>query len=120
MEKGKCIECGDKVFGRADKRFCSDNCRSSFNNRLNSDATAFIRNISNKLRKNRRILCDLNPHGKARVHRDELLGKGFNFNYFTNEYRTKSGNVYHFVYDQGYLELDNEYFALVIRMEYVE
>lgn len=118
--KKNCIECGEEIIGRADKRFCSDNCRSSYNNRLNSDGTNFIRNINNILRKNRRILAELNPSGKARVHRDKLLERGFKFSYFTNEFVTKSGNTYHFCYDQGYLESDHDFFTLVIRKEYVE
>ncbi|MCB9304932.1 MAG: hypothetical protein H6566_30240 [Lewinellaceae bacterium] len=115
-----CIECGEEITGRADKRFCSDNCRSSYNNRLNSDGTNFIRNINNILRKNRRILAELNPSGKARVHRDKLLERGFKFSYFTNEFVTKSGNTYRYCYDQGYLECDHDFFTLVIRKEYVE
>jgi len=44
---------------------------------------------------------------------------GFNFNYFTNIYETKTGNRYHFCYDQGYLELDDGMYALVVRQKYV-
>ena len=116
---GKCEECGSKLIGRLDKKFCSDQCRSSFNNKLNSVANKFIRNINNILRKNRRILIDLNPTGKVKVHRDKLVEQGFNFNYFTNVYRTKKGNVYYFCYDYGYLMLDSGHCSLVIRQEYV-
>ena len=118
--KKNCQECGEAFMGRADKKFCSDQCRSAYNNRLNSDATNFIRNINNILRKNRRILAELNPDGKAQVHKDRLLEKGFKFSYFTNEYITKSGNNYRFCYDQGYLARENNYFTLVVRQEYVE
>lgn len=44
-----------------------------------------------------------------------LLDKGFDFEYFTNQYKTKTGNIYHFVYDLGYLMLDNDYFMIVRR-----
>ncbi len=118
--KKKCIECKEEFIGRADKRFCSDQCRSSYNNKLNSDANNFMRNINNILRKNRRILTELNPHGKAKVHREKLLERGFKFSYFTNIYRTKAGKSYYFCYEQGYLELENEFYALVIRQKYVE
>ena len=117
--KKNCLECGDSFLGRSDKKFCSNQCRSQYNNKLNSDSTNFVRNINNILRKNRRILESLNPRGKAKVHRDDLLEKGFNFNYFTNVYKTKSGNIYHFCYEQGYLSIENNYFTLVIRQEYV-
>jgi predicted nucleic acid-binding Zn ribbon protein len=115
-----CTFCGDPLRGRYDKRFCSDQCRSAFHNRQNSSQTNFMRNINNILRKNRRILAALNPDGKTNVHRDKLVEQGFNFRYFTNEYVTRSGNVYRFIYEQGYLERDNDYFTLVVRQEYVE
>ena len=116
----KCLECGDKIFGRADKKFCSDQCRTSHHNKLNSDSSSFMRNINNILRKNRRILASLNPRGKSKVSKVDLLDRGFKFSYFTNQYTTKSGNVYHFCYDQGYLELKDEMYALVERKAYVE
>lgn len=118
--KKTCIECGDEFTGRADAKFCCTHCRSNYNNRQNRDTNNFMRNINNILRKNRRILAALNPNGKARVHREKLLAEGFKFSYFTNEYVTKSGNNYRFCYDQGYLEIDNDYYTLVVRQEYVE
>ncbi len=118
--KKECPVCGDVIQGRADKKYCSDQCRTTSNNRLNSDANNFVRNVNNILRKNRRILAALNPKGKSKVHRDKLLEKGFKFSYFTNEYKTKNGNEYHFCYEQGYLALDGGWYALVIRQKYVE
>lgn len=79
-----------------------------------------MRNVNNILRKNRRILASLNPDGKARIGRDRLLNKGFKFSYFTNTYETKSGKTYFFCYEQGYLPIDFDYYALVIRQDYVE
>lgn len=118
--KKKCLECGEEIAGRQDKRFCSDNCRSTYNYRLNSDSTNFVRNINRILLRNRRILAELNTGGKTRVHRDKLLEHGFRFGYFTNEFVTKSGNVYRFCYEQGYLETENGFFTLVVRKAYVE
>lgn len=118
--KKPCLECGDTITGRADKKFCSDQCRSAHNNRLNRDATNFVRNINHILRKNRRILAELNPEGKAQVRRDKMVERGFKFSYFTNEYRTKSGNTYRFCYEQGYLEREKGYVTLVVRQSYVE
>ena len=39
--------------------------------------------------------------------------KGFDFEFFTNLLQTKTGNTYYFVYDQGYLFLENDAFMLV-------
>lgn len=120
MKKRQCLECETEIIGRKDKKFCDADCRSSYNNRLNSNVNNLMRNINNILRKNRRILAELNPSGMNKVHRDKLIEKGFQFNYCTNIYRTKAGKVYHFCYDYGYLALDNDFYTLVKRQEYVE
>lgn len=119
-EPRKCIYCGDVVKGRADKVFCCTDCRTQYNNDLNRDANLFVAKINRILKRNRRILADMNPSGKSKTTREKLLTAGFNFNYFTNEYHTKSGNLYRFCYEYGYIRLDNGGYALVIRKEYVE
>ncbi len=118
MEK-VCQECGEKLIGRVDKKFCSDQCRNTYNNRLNQDSTNFVRNINRILKKNRRILEALNTRGKTRVSRQKLIDEGFNFDYHTNVFTTKTGNTYVFCYDQGYIQVDNDYYTLVERQEYV-
>lgn len=108
-----CIECGEKFNGREDKKFCSDGCRNAFNNKINKDSTNYMRNINNKLRKNYRILTELNVEGKTKTTRTKLIGKGFDFEFFTNILNTKTGNTYYFLYDQGYMALENDYYILV-------
>lgn len=112
MEKS-CPECGEKIIGRTDKRFCSDYCRNAHHNKANKDSSQLIRNTNNLLRKNYRILEELNPNDKTSVSRTKLLAKGFNFEFFTSIYITKTGKQYFFVYDQGYLKLENDFYALV-------
>lgn len=110
-----CPECNDEIIGRADKKFCSDQCRNTYNNRLNSDTSNTVRNINNILRKNRRILQDHNKQsGKTMVTKDTLLSKGFNFTYFTHMYTTKKGAIYRFCYEQGYLFLEDKNLYLLV------
>lgn len=111
-----CPECGDKIIGRSDKKFCSDACRNAHNNALNKDSKNLIRNVNNRLRKNYRILENLNPKDKTKTTKDKLVSLGFNFNYFTSIYTTKTGTVYYYLYDQGYLPLDNDFYLLVKRV----
>lgn len=108
-----CLECGEKIVGREDKKFCSDSCRNSYNNKINKDSNNYMRNINNKLRKNYRILSGLNVDGKSKTTKAKLLSKGFDFEFMTNVLHTKSGNTYYFVYDQGYMYLDNDFYMLV-------
>jgi hypothetical protein len=106
--------------GRADKKFCNDQCRNSFNNNLNKDANEYVRRVNVILRKNRRILSKLMPGEKSRTTKEQLLLRGFNFYYYTNIYKTKQGKTYYFVYELGYLELENEDYALVRKQDYVK
>lgn len=76
-----------------------------------------MRNVNNILKKNRLILEHLNPRGKTKLHRDKLSNKGFNFNFYTNTYTTKAGAVYYFCYEQGYLPLEENFYAIVKREE---
>lgn len=113
MKEKKCLECNEPLQGRVDKKFCSDYCRNTYNNKVNKESKNLIRNINNRLRKNYKILSELNTLGKTKVSRTKLFDKGFDFTFFTSMYTTKTGNTYFYVYDQGYLPLDNELFLLI-------
>jgi hypothetical protein len=118
MSHQTCLECGDKLLGRADKKFCGDACRNAHNNKLNADANNLVRNTNNILRKNRRILetiLSTYPDGKAKIQLKKLSAKGFNFDYITSTYTTKTGSQYRFCYEYGYLKLEDETYMVVKR-----
>jgi predicted nucleic acid-binding Zn ribbon protein len=115
MDVRKCLECEHPIQGRKDKKFCSDACRNAYHNRTKADATQYIRTVNARLAKNRRILEELNTKGKTKKHRDQLLKLGFDFDYLTHFYVTRSGDRYHFCYEQGYLELGEGFLLLVKR-----
>jgi predicted nucleic acid-binding Zn ribbon protein len=112
-EKRTCLECGDPLYGRSDQKFCSDHCRNTYNNKLDVNTKNLIRNTNNRLRKNYKILTELNKSGKTKVTRLRLYDRNFDFNFFTSIYITKAGKIYYYLYDQGYLELENDYFLLI-------
>ena len=113
MENKTCLECEEVIIGRSDKKFCSDYCRNAYNNKVNRDSKNLIRNTNNKLRKNYKILGEINSSGKTKTTRNKLNNRNFDFNLFTSIYTTKTGNVYYYIYDQGYLLLENDYFLLI-------
>lgn len=115
MNKQICLECGAPFKGRIDKKYCSDYCRNTYNNKVNRDSRNLIRNTNNRLRKNYNILTKLNTFGKTKVSRSKLISHNFDFNFFTQIYITKAHKTYFYVYDQGYLELDNEIYLLIKR-----
>lgn len=115
METKNCLECGEPIKGRSDKKFCSDYCRNAYNNKVNKESKNLIRNTNNHLKKNYKILTDLNTSGKSTIPKTRLSEQGFDFNLFTSIYTTKTGNTYFYVYDQGYLKLENDYYLLIKR-----
>lgn len=112
-----CLACAKKIRGRADKKYCDDLCRNSFNNQLKSETNSFVRNINNALGKNRRILQRLLPANQemTKTTRDSLLQLGFHFNHITNIYNNRKGNTYYFCYEYGYLPLSNDRYLIVKR-----
>ena len=104
-----CLDCGDKIRGRADKKFCSDQCRNNYNNRLNRDSTNLIRNIHALLRKNRRILATLHDGEKEALHKDALYALGFNFGFFTHLVESVGGEKTYYCYEYGYSDTDGDF-----------
>ena len=116
-----CLECDEPLFGRVDKKFCNDQCRNAYTNRVNKTTNDFVRHVNVILRKNRKIIASLlNGKEKSITSKEDLLLQGFNFNYFTKTYKTKQDKVYYFVYELGYLTLENDQYALVLKNDYVK
>ena len=115
-----CVECGQVLRARADAKFCSAHCRSSYHNKKRiEDNAELIRKVNSILRKNRKILKTLNPEGKSKITKSKLEKSGFNFNYITNIYETKNGKEYKFCYDMGYVNIGDDWFMLVAKYDYV-
>ena len=115
VEQRKCLECERIVVGRSDKKFCSDACRNSHNNKANAPATNFMRNVNSLLAKNRRILSELYEQGNTRMQKEALWKKGFDFDFCTSTLTTPKGEVYQYCYDMGYLIQDEGHVLLVQR-----
>lgn len=108
-----CPECGDKIIGRSDKKFCSDHCRNSYNNRKNKDRSKLVRDVNSILMKNHHILKDLFSDGIDKIHRDKLLRKGFNFDFITSITTTNTNTTTCYCYDMGFCKLENDLIGLV-------
>jgi len=116
----KCLDCGDTIRGRTDKKFCTDQCRNNYNNRLNRDSNNFVRNVHGLLRKNRRILADLFDEGRRSIHKDALFALGYNFSFFTHVIETSDGTKYHYCFEYGYRETGNDFIELKQNSQYIE
>jgi len=116
----KCLDCGETIHGRTDKKFCSDQCRNNYNNKINRESNNFVRNVHGLLRKNRRILADLYEEGRLKLHKDALFALGYNFSFFTHVIESSNGNLDHFCFEYGYRELGNDFIELRQNSQYIE
>ena len=108
-----CLDCNAVLKGRADQKFCNDQCRNHYNNQLKTEDRTVVKHINKILAKNRNVLKQHNPSGKTKVKKTLLLKAGFDFDYHTHYYTTQNGHQYVFCYEYGYLSLDNEEILLV-------
>jgi hypothetical protein len=109
----RCIECGDSIIGRSDKKYCSDLCRVSYNNKLNCVSNSHVRNINTVLKRNRKILEELVSEKAKKIHKETLIQKGFNFSFYTNVVNTKKGYNQYYCYDYGYKPVENDCFIVI-------
>jgi len=114
-----CTECQIKFVGRSDKKFCSDQCRSIYNNRGKFDKEKEILRINAILRKNRTLLKKVNPIGKTTIRKEVLVIQGFDFKYFTHIFNTKNGQTYYFCYEYGYSYIPDDKLLLVTWQQYM-
>lgn len=85
MKDNVCRDCGNTLKGRADRKFCSDACRSHFNNRRYAREKGNFRTIERILHKNRSLLLEsLQEKEHLTFNFSELASKGFNPNFFTS------------------------------------
>ncbi|MEJ8800468.1 DUF2116 family Zn-ribbon domain-containing protein [Pontibacter sp. H249] len=121
-ETKPCPQCGKALSGRADKQFCSDQCRAQVHNqkRRQNAGEQLIQGVNAALRRNRTILRQASPQGKTTTYKQLLEMAGFDFRHFTHLYRTSKGNTYHFCYDYGYLLLPEEKVLIVNWQPYME
>jgi hypothetical protein len=114
-----CIACNKIIKGRIDKKYCNDYCRNGYNNQLKSTANNYVRNINNRLSKNRRILENIlgEKDSMIKIKKGHLVQLGFSFELTTQIHKNKLGALYFYCYEYGYMPLDSEWYV-IIRNEY--
>lgn len=99
----KCLYCQSELKGgRVDRKYCDAQCRASYHNTQRQENERIVQKINTILKQNWKILTMLNPTGHSTVRQSFLEEHGYNFNYFTNVYKTQEGRVYYFCYDVGF------------------
>ena len=123
MNTRPCPVCQIPILGRADKKYCSDQCRAVANNGKKLKTQQILLTINQRLRKNRTILKTLCPYGKATVRKEVLMAMGFEFDFFTSIFVTNTKQVYYLCYDFAYspiMEGEIEKALIVSRQQYMQ
>lgn len=96
-----CLFCKSEIAGRADKKFCTAQCKAQFNNRKKNKEEESIQNINRILRKNRNILRDINNSGHSGTQQEALQQMGFDFRFYTHQ-MSENNITFNFCYEWGY------------------
>lgn len=123
MRAKYCLSCQKDLVGRSDKKFCDDQCRSTYHNANRPIHEIAIQKTNSELRRNRSLLAHFSPSGKTTVKKEILEKSGYSFEVFTHMYTFKTG-TYYFCYDYGYLPIKDdkgiERMLIVQKQEYME
>lgn len=90
-----CLECGHKIkYGRSDKKFCCDTCRSKYNNSQVRAARAYKRRVMRALEGNYDILDRLHGSGITSMDLFELVNLGFVLDMVTSHRKVRHHDEY--------------------------
>ena len=79
-----CLHCGDPIlYGRPDKKFCSDICRHRYHNGNARRTRAFMSKVRNILMRNHQILSNLLRVKIERISMKDLVDMGYDPRYVT-------------------------------------
>jgi hypothetical protein len=109
----KCLDCGQSLNGRLDKKFCGDACRTSYHNRRWHHRSNTIRKINLVLFRNHCILAELMEKGQTMVCVHELQLMGFSPGHYTGM-EANPRNTLYFCYDIMY-SLSPDYQQLFLK-----
>jgi hypothetical protein len=115
MNDRRCLQCYEQLTGRADQKFCTDQCRSTYNNQHYFETNTVIRSVNRILKKNYSILSMLRAKGIITINKSELQKKGYRFEFFTFTSSNRNCQINYFCYDQGYREQEYNKLILVQR-----
>lgn len=90
-----CLECGHKIkYGRSDKKFCCETCRSRYNNSQVRAGRAYKRRVMKSIAGNYDILDRLLRAGIKSVDLFELINLGFAVDTVTSHRKVRHHDEY--------------------------
>lgn len=115
-----CLECNKSIqVGRRDRKFCTQECKSSYHNKNNQIKNRNRIYHEKVIHQNYQIIKSFYKEGKTIIRKTSFDEMGFNFNYFTTIFRS-SKNIYFFIYDIGYAPIINHGVKKLLIVNYQE
>ena len=91
----QCLECGDIImYGRSDKRFCCDDCKTKYHNAMANKSRTYRTRVHKLIARNYDILNSLVSEGRETADVAELLLLGFTPGVMTSCHRAGRHDVY--------------------------
>ncbi|MFN8206441.1 MAG: hypothetical protein U0T82_03420 [Bacteroidales bacterium] len=107
-----CPDCNSPIFGRRDRKFCSDACRTNYHNIRLREKMPLVRKVNTILLRNRKILESFLSHGKSTVSQSELLASGYSLFWNTGQSRSSGTPCVSLVYEYSLEELPDGQFKI--------
>ena len=103
----RCLECGREItYGRKDRKYCSDECRSRHHNHYNRSCRQYKRMVTTILDRNYEILDELVRSGIEAIWVADAIALGYNPAYVTSYRKHGTRSMCH-CYDICYVTTDN-------------
>ena len=113
MEEVRCLSCNRLVEGRRGKKYCDTFCKAQFHNLKNQGERSLYCRTNNILRRNHKILDNLQRLGRQKVRRKELVRLGYRLDFHTHSMERKDSEVYYFCYNKGYRQVEEDWLELI-------
>lgn len=98
----KCLNCGTPLYGRPDKKYCSDKCKNSYHYGMVAEREKFQRKILAQIHRNYEILDAVLSAGKDSIERDFAEEKGFRCTCITGIHKKRNRSDEYSLFDIRY------------------
>ncbi|MBQ9548497.1 MAG: hypothetical protein IJV01_04980 [Bacteroidales bacterium] len=108
----RCLQCGTELYGRPDKKFCSDPCKNKWHNSRGGEKRRSQGRVFTDLAVNYDILEKLLLKGVSSVDRSVLENMGFRCARITGHRRIRGGHDEYQCFDIHYIQTETRLFRI--------
>lgn len=112
LDSGKCLECGKVFYGRADKKFCSKECKNRYHNNAIKELGSLRSRVYERLCANHDILLSLARKGIESAPMEELMKIGFDPRFVTGHRQGMYKHDEYLCFDMHYYRTPSRIFKL--------